>query len=72
MRSPVGVTLHRDGGHADDRGPRKTIFKVVVFRFALGQTKPPAIVMNNDRDMIGIVESLCTAFEGFVPEMPLR
>src|SRR5882672_12849373 len=43
MWSPIGVPLHGDSGHADDRALRKPLFQIVVFRFPLGQAKTPAI-----------------------------
>src|SRR6516164_4846991 len=58
MRRTVGITLHGDRGHADDRTLGQPLLQIVVLCLALGETLPPAIVVYHDRDMIGIVEGL--------------
>ena len=48
----IGITFEGDGGHGDDRDRGKPLFQIVVFRLAFGQTEPPAIVVDHDRDVI--------------------
>ncbi len=72
MWSTIRVPLHGDNRHADDRAVRKPLFQIVVFRFTLGQAKPPSIIVDHDRDVIRIVESLCAAFKGCVVKVPPR
>src|SRR5262245_61322754 len=47
-------------------------FQIVVFPFALGEAEPPAVIVDRDRDMIGIVECFRAAIEGGVVKLPLR
>jgi hypothetical protein len=72
MRRAVGVTFHGDGGHGDHRSCRKPFFDVVIFRIALRQAQPPAVIMDHDVDMIRIVEGRRAAIERSIIEGPLR
>jgi hypothetical protein len=72
MRSAISVTLHRDGGHADDGLLGKPFLKLVISRLALDETEPPAVTVDHNRDMVRIIESLCAAIEGGVIKIPLR
>ena len=56
VRRTVGVALKRDGRHGDDRTRRKLLFEIVILGLPLGESEAPAIVMNDDGDVIWIVE----------------
>ena len=53
-------------------GRGKPLFQIVVFRLALGQAEPPAVIMDHDGDMIRIVERCRGAIEGGIVEIPFR
>ena len=55
MRCAVGVAFKRNGGHGDARAFGKPPIQVVIFGIAFSQAEPPAIIMNYDGDMIGVV-----------------
>ena len=55
MRRAVGVALQRNRGHTDDWCLREAGFESVVARFTLRQPEPPAVIMNDDIDVIWIV-----------------
>ena len=46
---------------------RKPLFQIVVFGLALRQTEPPAIVMDDDSDVIGVFEGRRRAIERDLP-----
>src|ERR1700722_14456551 len=54
VRRTVGVAFHRNRRDADDRALGEPLFEVVVFRLALDQAQSPTVVVNHDRDMIGV------------------
>ena len=54
-RRTVGITLKGNRRHGDHRKFGKPLFKLIVLRFALGQSEPPTIVMDDYADVIGIV-----------------
>ena len=72
MRRAVGVAFEGDGGNGDDGEFGQPLFQLVVFRLARGQTKPPAIIVDHDGDMIRVVEGRRAAIESGVIEIPLR
>ena len=72
VRRAVGIPLERDGRHADDRTARKPILEAVIGRLAFSQTEAPAIVVNDDADVIRVVEGRGAAIERRVIEMPFR
>src|ERR1700733_10291726 len=72
MRCTIGIALEGDGGHGDDRAFSEPLFQVAIFRLAFGQAEPPAIIMDHDGDMIGVVEGRRAAIERGVIEIPLR
>src|SRR6266536_626599 len=67
-----GITFKSDGRDSDYRRFGKPLFQIVVFRLAVCEPKPPAIVMDNDGDVIGIIEGRRGAIELGVVEVPLR
>src|SRR5262245_916673 len=68
---PVRIALKRDGGHGNDREFGKPLFDLVVFRFALSQGEPPAIVMDHDVDVIRVLEGRSATIERGIIEVPL-
>ena len=46
-------------------------FQVVIFPLAVGQAKPPAIVVHHDVNMVGVVEGSCCAVIRGIVEIPL-
>ncbi len=72
MRRAVGIALKNDRRHLDHRAHSETMFQVVVLRLAFGQSKPPAIIMDYDVDVIGIVKGGSAAIERDVIKIPFR
>ena len=68
----IGVTFKGDGRYGDDRACSKPLFQIVIFRLAFSQAEPPAVIMDDDADMIRIVEGRRTAIEGCIIDVPLR
>ena len=50
----------------------KPLFQFVIFRFALGEADPPAVIVNHDSDMIGIVEGHGASIERGIIKVPFR
>ena len=72
MRRAVGIAFERDRRHGDHRACREPLFQLVILRLALGQAEPPAIVVDDDIDVIGVVERRGAAIERRVVEAPFR
>ena len=70
MWCAVGITFKRNGRHGDDREFGKPLFQIVVFRLAFCQTESPAIIMNHDGDVIGVVKRHCAAIKRGAVEDP--
>src|SRR6185437_9493168 len=70
MRRAVGIAFHGDGWHRDDRTLHEPPLEIVISRFALGEAKPPAVIMNHDRHMVGIIEGLRAAIERGIVKIP--
>ena len=68
----IGIPLEGNCGNGDHRPFGKPLLEVVKSRLAFGQTKPPAIVVDDDADMVRVVESRHAAIEGGFVEGPLR
>src|SRR4029453_2258445 len=56
MWRTVGVALEGDRGHGDDRGFGEPIFQRGVFGLPFSQPQPPAIVVDDDVAVVGVVE----------------
>jgi len=56
MCGAVGVALHGDRRHGDSGRVRQTGFQRIVFAFSVGQAQAPAVVMDNDVDVVRIFE----------------
>src|SRR5207253_9066882 len=72
MRRAVRVTFEGDRRDADRRKLSEPCFEVVVFALALRQAESPAIVVDDDGNMIGVIKRRRAAIEGGVIEIPLR
>ena len=72
VRSSISIPFEGDGGHADDRTLGKPHFQIVIFRLALGKTEPPAVVMNDDGDVVRIIEGGRASIKGGIGEVPFR
>src|SRR5579883_2741660 len=70
MRRTIGIPFEGNGGNSDHRSFGKSLFQNVIVRFAFSQTEPPAIVMDDDANVIGIVEGCGTAIERRVIKVP--
>src|SRR5438105_9312866 len=69
MRRAVGITLKSDGRHGNRRKFGQPLFQIIIFRFAVREPKPPAIIMDYDGDVIRIVERRRAAIERGVVEV---
>jgi hypothetical protein len=70
MWRTVGIALKRNGGYSDDGTRGKSLFQIVIFRFALSQAEPKAVIVNNDAYVIWVVEGRSGAIEGRVIKIP--
>jgi hypothetical protein len=71
VRRPIGITFHANGGNRDRRSWRQLRFQGVVLRFAFHKSLAPAVVVDNDIDVVGVVESRRRTIEGRVIKVPL-
>ena len=73
MGRAVGVALERDRRARVMTGRfREPLLELGVLGLAVGQPEPPAVVVDHDRDVVGVVERRRAALEGGVVEVPLR
>ena len=72
MRRAVGIAFERNGRHGYDRKCSETLLQLGVLRLAVGEAEAPAVIVDDDVDVIGIVEGRGAAVEGGVIELPLR
>src|SRR5580658_8853925 len=72
MRGAVGVTFHGDGGHGNHRSCGEPLVDIGIFGLAFGEPEPPAIIMDDNRDVIRIVEGRGAAVERGIVEVPFR
>ena len=72
MGSAVGVTFEGDRGYGDAGEVSELLFQGVVARLAVGRAEPPAVVVDHDGGMIGIVEGRRAPLERRVVEVPSR
>ena len=71
-RRTVEITGNRDRRHSDNRSFEKFVFEVVVSRLAFSQAQSPAVIMDHDVDVIGVVEGLRSSIESGIVEVPFR
>src|SRR3954465_923823 len=72
VRSTIGGTLESDGRQGDRRECGKPLFEFVVLRLTLRKAEPPAVVVDDDADVIRIIEGCGAAIECGVVEAPFR
>ena len=70
MRCAVGIALERDGGHADGRTRSQPLLQLVILRLPFRQAKPPAVIVNDDGDVVRVVERRRAARERRIVEAP--
>src|SRR6266536_1960311 len=68
----IGITFKGDRGHGDDRTFGKPLLQIVIVRLAFSQSQTPAVVMDDDADMIRVVERRRAAIKLSVIEVPFR
>src|SRR6266567_5990721 len=71
MWRTIGVAFQRNGGYGNHRRLCKPLFQIVVFRLTFGEAEPPAVVVNDNRDMVRIVECRSTTIKRCVIKFPL-
>src|SRR5215210_4394358 len=72
MRRAVGITFEGDGRDTDRRSRGEPFLQFIILPLAVGQTEPPAVIVNNDVDVIRVVERRRAVGERRVVEAPLR
>ena len=72
VRRAIGIAFKRDRRHGDDRTGREPILEGVIGRLAFSQTEAPAIVVDDDVDVIRVVEGRGATIERRVIEVPAR
>lgn len=72
MRRPVGVPLESNRGDRDVRREGQSGLERIVPPLPISKAKPPAVIVDDDADMIRIFESLRAARERGLLEPPLR
>jgi hypothetical protein len=72
VRSAIGVPFKCDCGDRDHRKLRQSLLQIGVFWFTFGKREAPAVIVNDDGDVIGIVERSRAALEGGIIEVPFR
>src|SRR5688500_16876813 len=69
---PVEVTADGDRRHRDHGTFEKPGFQIAVLRLSGSQPQPPAVVVDDDVDVIGIVEGCGGAVKRAAVEVPPR
>ena len=72
MRCAVGIALERNGGNTDGRSRRESLSQIVVLGLALGEAEPPAVIVNDDGDVVRIIQSCRAAVKRGIVEVPIR
>lgn len=72
VRRTVRIAFQRDRGYRDGGELGEPLFHIVILWLAFSQSDPPAIVVDHDGNVVGIVERRCTAIECGIVEAPLR
>src|SRR5205807_3949096 len=66
----IGVALERDCRHIDVRRLGELGLELVILRLTFSQPEPPAVVVDDDVDVVGIVEGCGAAIVDCVVEVP--
>src|SRR5689334_13228019 len=72
VRRTICIAFERDRRRRDHGSLRQLVVHVVVPTLAVRQTEPPAIIVDDDRDVIRIIEGRRGAIERRIVECPLR
>src|SRR5262245_8807104 len=68
----ISITFKGDRGHCDHRTFSKPLFKLVILRLAFGQAQSPAVIVDDDTDMIRVIKGGSAALERRIVEAPFR
>src|SRR6185369_15458065 len=71
VRGAVGVAFQCDGGYFDLRSGGEALFEFVVSGFDCGESLPPAVIVDHDVNMVGVVERGGASVESGVIKLPL-
>ena len=71
VRCAIGITFERNSRDGDDGALRERLFKLGIFRLTLSQAEPPAVIVDDDVDVIRIIEGRGAAVERGVVKLPL-
>src|SRR3954451_14042845 len=66
----IGVALQGDGGHGDGGTRGQPPLQIGVLRIAVSQAEPPAVIVDDNSDMIWVVEGRRAALERRIVEVP--
>jgi hypothetical protein len=72
MRRTVRVPFHGDRRHGNHRTRGQSLLQFIVLRLTLCQADSPAVVMNHNVQVIGILKRRGGAIEGGIVEVPPR
>jgi len=70
MGRAVCIAFKRDGGHCDRWAQGKAFIKIVILTLAVGQAEPPAIIVNDDAHVVGVIKGPRAALECGIVEIP--
>src|ERR1044072_1201316 len=70
VRRAVRVPLKSDSRHGYHGKCGQSSFKLVILRLAFGKTEPPAVIGDDNGDVVGVVEGRRAALERRVVEAP--
>src|ERR1051326_263840 len=71
MWCAIGVALHGDCRHGDDRACGEPLLQIVIFRLAVSDAQTPTVIVNHDLNMIRILEGHRTPIERGIVEVPV-
>src|SRR5579862_2352076 len=70
MWGAIGITFHGNGRHCDEWACGKALFQVQVSVLPFRQPETPAVIMDHDVHMIGIIEGSRTLIKRSVVKIP--
>src|SRR5215207_9422144 len=72
MGRAIGIPFQGDRRDTDRWEFGEPLFQVVVLALTVDQSDPPAVIVDRDIDVIGVLECCRAAIERGVVEVPLR
>src|ERR1700735_3101155 len=63
VRCAIGIAFEGESGRGSVGDCRDVFGEIVIFRCAIREAEPPAVIVDYNRDMVWIVESCCAAIE---------